>query len=241
MPKVTDKTECTKKSKHAWACLVHACREKFPELYHSPTPADSDSDPVLNFDAEDEDLKRAMMLLNIGAPPPINTTELKEAKFHVGIIGAGMAGLYTAMILKSLHISYEILEASDRIGGRVYTHRFSNDPGDYYDAGAMRFPDTPAMDRTFRLFRQLGIEKKEHVTFEEYLLTAGKKRKEIHNREYHRQQFQKHGDLIPYFIKGENTPSYFNDNLVVVDSDPPRVEQDLYSFSTNNGGTVPLK
>lgn len=55
----------------------------------------------------------------------------------VGIVGAGAAGLYAAMLLDSLDIPYEIYEASDRIGGRIYTYRFSEstdstDPA-YYD------------------------------------------------------------------------------------------------------------
>lgn len=40
------------------------------------------------------------------------------------------------MILDALEIpnlSYEILEGSDRVGGRVYTHRFSDAKHDYYD------------------------------------------------------------------------------------------------------------
>ena len=61
--------------------------------------------------------------------------------FKVGIIGAGAGGLYTAVLLDSLGIDYDILEASDRVGGRIFTHRFNetawshstpNDP-DYYD------------------------------------------------------------------------------------------------------------
>jgi cation diffusion facilitator CzcD-associated flavoprotein CzcO len=59
----------------------------------------------------------------------------------VGIIGAGAAGLYAAMILESLGIDYEILESSQRIGGRIFTHRFDEEawnksmPGepDYYN------------------------------------------------------------------------------------------------------------
>ena len=45
-------------------------------------------------------------------------------------------GLYIAMILDELKIpnlSYEILEGSDRVGGRVYTHYFSPEKHDYYD------------------------------------------------------------------------------------------------------------
>lgn len=87
----------------------------------------------------------------------------------VGIIGAGAAGLYAAMLLDSIGIDYDIHEGSGRIGGRIYTYRFNQsawdkstpDEPDYYDyyvssltwltsgipsdivaqdVGAMRFP-----------------------------------------------------------------------------------------------------
>ena len=64
-----------------------------------------------------------------------------HAPLKVGIIGAGATGLYAAMILESLNIDYEILEGSDRIGGRMFTYRFdeaawnASKPGepDYYN------------------------------------------------------------------------------------------------------------
>jgi len=59
-------------------------------------------------------------------------------------------GLYIAMILDTLNIpglSYEVLEADDRVGRRVYIHRFSNAEHDYYDVGAMRFPDIMIMGK----------------------------------------------------------------------------------------------
>jgi len=49
----------------------------------------------------------------------------------VGILGAGIGGLYAALILDSLDIEYEILEASDRIGGRIFTYKFPG--GEKYD------------------------------------------------------------------------------------------------------------
>ena len=82
------------------------------------------------------------------APPGATRKELK-----IGIIGGGIAGLYTAFILKFLKIDFEILEASERVGGRLLTHYFTDRPKpptishDYYDVGAMRFPDTPVMAR----------------------------------------------------------------------------------------------
>lgn len=59
----------------------------------------------------------------------------------VCIIGAGIAGLYAALLLDSLDIEYDIYEASDRIGGRIFTHRFDQEAWDqstpddpeYYD------------------------------------------------------------------------------------------------------------
>ncbi|KIK62636.1 hypothetical protein GYMLUDRAFT_164923 [Collybiopsis luxurians FD-317 M1] len=89
-------------------------------------------------------------------PPP----DLK--KLPVAIIGAGCAGLYAAMILDSLGINYEILEASGRHGGRILTHVFTkhmtDHPYQYFECGAMRFPDIFLMRRTFDLARKrLGM------------------------------------------------------------------------------------
>ena len=90
--------------------------------------------------------------------------DLPEVHFDPGtkvaIIGAGAAGLYIAMILDDLaipNLGYDILEADDRIGGRMKTHYFSKVEHDYYDIGAMRFPNIPVMDRTFDLFKRTGV------------------------------------------------------------------------------------
>jgi len=73
----------------------------------------------------------------------------------VGIVGAGAAGLFTALTLdylntaqKSVVFTYEILEADPvRSGGRLFTYHFSGQGHDYFDVGAMRFPDHPIMTR----------------------------------------------------------------------------------------------
>lgn len=60
----------------------------------------------------------------------------KDPEFVVGILGAGIGGLYAALILDSLKIKYEIIEATGRSGGRLYTHKFKKQdgsPGDEYD------------------------------------------------------------------------------------------------------------
>ena len=82
-------------------------------------------------------------------------------QLKVAIVGAGCAGLFVPMIFNKLsalleekqlpHLSVdcEIFEASPekRLGGRVSTHKFSQCPHDYYDVGAMRFPDVNIMTR----------------------------------------------------------------------------------------------
>jgi hypothetical protein len=83
--------------------------------------------------------------------------------YKVAIIGAGVAGLRTAKLLQDMGIPYKIFEASDRPGGRIFTYEFKGEPKgkhDYYDVGAMRFPDNEANEKTFALFRELGLENK---------------------------------------------------------------------------------
>ena len=67
----------------------------------------------------------------------------------------GASGLYAALILEDLGIPYKIIEARDRVGGRLYTYTFPNNigaPYNYFDVGAMRFPEISSMSRVFHLF-----------------------------------------------------------------------------------------
>lgn len=77
--------------------------------------------------------------------------------FSIGIIGAGIAGLYTALICETLELDWHIIEANpNRLGGRLYTKYMDEKESflhDYYDIGAMRYPNTPVMERTFKLFK----------------------------------------------------------------------------------------
>jgi monoamine oxidase len=59
----------------------------------------------------------------------------------VTILGAGIAGLVAAYELERLGHQVDIMEGSLRIGGRVWTHRFGDDPDSAYgELGAMRIP-----------------------------------------------------------------------------------------------------
>ncbi|KAK2738947.1 hypothetical protein FQN57_006741 [Myotisia sp. PD_48] len=71
----------------------------------------------------------------------INAKDMKRKK--VAIVGGGMAGLMTYLNLKTSGFeNLEIIEASNRIGGRVRTEYLTDDPFDYQyvEMGAMRFP-----------------------------------------------------------------------------------------------------
>lgn len=94
------------------ASLLEALRSKLP-LAKEITP--SISDDTINADLLTISDDKLALLLNK----------------KVGILGAGIGGLYTALMLDSIGVEYEILEASGRVGGRLETHRF--DGGGKYD------------------------------------------------------------------------------------------------------------
>ncbi len=71
------------------------------------------------------------------------------------IIGAGLAGLVAAFELKRQGHRPIVLEAQNRVGGRVYTLR-SFAPGLYAEAGAMRIPR--AHDLTMAYCELFGLE-----------------------------------------------------------------------------------
>jgi len=74
---------------------------------------------------------------------------------RVIVIGAGMAGLVAAMELKRAGHQVIVLEAQNRVGGRVYTCRdFA--PGLYAEFGAMRIPRSH--DLTVAYCERFGLE-----------------------------------------------------------------------------------
>ncbi len=63
---------------------------------------------------------------------------------HIVVVGAGMAGLTAGLLLQEAGHRVTILEAQNRLGGRVYTYR--GFPGRMYgEFGAMRFPRQHAL------------------------------------------------------------------------------------------------
>lgn len=78
---------------------------------------------------------------------------------HVGIIGAGISGLYTGLLLRREGHTVTIFEAADRVGGRIYTHRFTPQAKSddiYFEAGAMRIPRSSLHSKVFDFIRYLN-------------------------------------------------------------------------------------
>lgn len=70
------------------------------------------------------------------------------------VVGAGYAGLTAAHELIRAGRNVLVLEARDRIGGRVYTQTF--DDGTYLDLGGAWIG--PTQDRIYKLAREFGVE-----------------------------------------------------------------------------------
>lgn len=173
----------------------------------------------------------------IGASNYGNHTKVKTADgvpLKVGIIGAGAAGLYAAMLLDSIGIDYDIHEGSDRIGGRIYTYRFNQsawnkatpDQPDYYDyyvssrtwlssgahadvvaqdVGAMRFPPmTPGY-----MERVIGARNWSLIPYINSHPNVAKKDKVIQ---------------IPYIFKTDKTFRLFN-NVLAFNNEPTSPNQ----------------
>ncbi|MCY8426723.1 flavin monoamine oxidase family protein [Bacillus vallismortis] len=82
---------------------------------------------------------------------------------HIIVVGAGLAGLVSASLLKNAGHRVTILEASGRAGGRVRTLRSPFSDGLYFNVGPMRIPNIHMLTleyiKKFRLPTNVFINK----------------------------------------------------------------------------------
>lgn len=85
-----------------------------------------------------------------------NLANFEKGK-RITILGAGIAGLVAAYELEKLGHEVDIIEGSPRVGGRVWTHRFGNEPdAPYAELGAMRIPS--AHEHTLHYVSEMGLD-----------------------------------------------------------------------------------
>jgi monoamine oxidase len=78
----------------------------------------------------------------------IDDADKTSPRKHVLVLGAGMAGLAAAYELNRRGHHVEVIEATSRVGGRVWTHRFAR-TGQYHELGAMRIPASHEFTRHY--------------------------------------------------------------------------------------------
>ncbi|MBI1863581.1 FAD-dependent oxidoreductase [Candidatus Microgenomates bacterium] len=98
---------------------------------------------------------------------------------HVLVLGAGLAGLNAAYALKKRGVEVTVLEATNRIGGRVDTRRFADEPALTYEMGGEWIGKTHKHVRA--LCRQFGLRLIPH-NLNTHLLIRGIHKKPQHWR-----------------------------------------------------------
>ena len=151
--------------------------------------------------------------------PSNDLKQQTNSNIKVGIVGAGISGLYAALLLDSFNISFELHEAnSEHLGGRAFTYHFNKNYknaktcAEYYDygeVGPMRIPR--------KIIRLAGDEKWSLVNYLNSLKSVEPKVK-----------------LIPFYYSNDNTLYYYNGRKIFYSND--QVNDPLGFGDTANGG-----
>lgn len=108
---------------------------------------------------------------------------------EIGIVGGGIAGLYTALLLKQQGHSVTVFEAKSRLGGRIFTHYFkTEDVGHlaFFEAGAMRIPLSPLHACVFEFVRYVNEHNaaEDKVEFIPYVLSHHNNKVHLQGRQW---------------------------------------------------------
>ncbi|SEI00364.1 monoamine oxidase [Halobacillus karajensis] len=119
-----------------------------------------------------------------------NGLRTQGRKKRVLILGAGIAGLVSASLLKQAGHEVILLEANDRVGGRIHTIRepFSN--GNYIDAGAMRIPTNHTLVQTY--IEKFGLSTNPFTNTNPNDLLM------INGQQVYRQAYEQNPDLLKF-------------------------------------------
>uniref|UniRef100_A0A8K9V6G6 Amine oxidase n=1 Tax=Oncorhynchus mykiss TaxID=8022 RepID=A0A8K9V6G6_ONCMY len=98
---------------------------------------------------QDSDYAELLEIVDRGLP-------FTKTPHHIAIIGGGIAGLTAAKFLEDAGHKVTLIEASDRIGGRVETYRNRRE-GWYAELGAMRIPSFHKILLSFSSKMGLGL------------------------------------------------------------------------------------
>ncbi len=85
--------------------------------------------------------------------------QTSSRSLSIGIVGGGVAGLYAALLLQRAGYRVHVFEGTDRLGGRVHTHYFNDEENQYFEAGAMRIPNSSHHSIVFDLIKYLQCSK----------------------------------------------------------------------------------
>lgn len=154
------------------------------------------------------------------------------------IVGAGMAGLVAASLLKDAGHNVVVIEASERVGGRVHTVRSPLTAAQYIEVGAMRIPSIH--------YLTLAYVQKFHLPVNLFINTTPKDLIYVNGIKTRLKDYQRSPDILNYPVspneKGKSDEELFN--LVArpivnfINQDPQRnwsivaKEFDKYSLDT---------